>query len=809
MKPKNKRFYLLVGFFGVALVIFAVVITMMKKDKIVPNNDDPLINQTDNEDIVEVDPNSDKEDFISSLISVDEIVLSEHDKFAMIDFDDRVFSPIYDPAISLIADSGLDFSKKVSAPYSCIVTPDSNQIRTFNFQFNQNISASKYVWQVSFYPFSGVETSLATESSNLLQSGELPKTATSLTIDFSKVFKAEKAFFHPQQSRFSIDVSKNLKFLSSEKTVTDALDNFTMIPLRTYYVRVFPVDSLGNSIGDAGVGLPVLYGDIKPAGSTRNRLPMLATKFSLLLAKHSGTVTHNGEFPNNFVDKDETTIFNTDSKTYSVLPSGYPTNTQELLIQVSLINFTQNDWSNTPGLVYEKRLSTDHPDFKDLKNINSTFGIILDFSTFVPSDNNLPNDKYIRYYVRAIALSDGVQPATASATYSETVVIDYGKNQAQGFKFYPEIKISPEVPTVEKLSFTPVHWEAPGWQYHYVVTRQPTEKEVFVVWGSNNLYSGFPIGTKIDFTPKPENKSWWEEAWDAISDFFSDLVDFTAKLVNWVSKAYADLKSGVINIAVSTLPESWQGPMRKALTAMVDYGLASIGIPPSLPNFDQLASMGKDYLATLAMEQAGIPADSIIEYGVEELAEEVSNNLTKSAKSASPNPMNWNFVKLDDDYLYRPAYIMIELYNPYNEATPSGKLSLIVDKFMDMSKNGFDPTITRLYALYGSSYICLFKPVYGMEIPSLAPGQHLTIPIILEPYLGIPLPGTSSPVSSEGFHHMYGLGEYNFSVNISYELPPISESAKKQGYTEEAIYSYTSNGSSFSFTIDPSNNYNK
>jgi hypothetical protein len=47
--------------------------------------------------------------------------------------------------------------------------------------------------------------------------------------------------------------------------------------------------------------------------------------------------------------------------------------------------------------------------------------------------------------------------------------------------------------------------------------------------------------------------------------------------------------------------------------------LASIGIPPTLPNFDQLANMGTDYLATIAMEQAGIPADSLAQYGVDQL----------------------------------------------------------------------------------------------------------------------------------------------------------------------------------------------
>lgn len=71
------------------------------------------------------------------------------------------------------------------------------------------------------------------------------------------------------------------------------------------------------------------------------------------------------------------------------------------------------------------------------------------------------------------------------------------------------------------------------------------------------------------------------------------------------------------------------------------------------------------------------------------------------------------------------------------------------------------------------------------------------------------MPGSSSPVSTEGFHHMYGQGEFNFSLSITYDLPPVSEAASKQGYTEEAIYSYSSQGSSFSFTNDPYKPYNK
>jgi hypothetical protein len=97
-----------------------------------------------------------------------------------------------------------------------------------------------------------------------------------------------------------------------------------------------------------------------------------------------------------------------------------------------------------------------------------------------------------------------------------------------------------------------------------------------------------------------------------------------------------------------------------------------------------------------------------------------------------------------------------------------------------------------------------------MEIPSLAPGQRLTVPVILEEYVGIPFPGCTAPVSSNSFRLMYnGLGTFDFSLYIGYELPPVDEAAKNQGHTEEAIYSYSTLGNSASFSIAPHEGYSK
>jgi hypothetical protein len=759
-----------------------------------------------------------KEDFAEALMDNTPIKQSETEKLAAIDFNNRVFRPLYSPVISLSLSDGSSSGQQTTSPYTAI-SPNGDKKATFQLIMRAGAltQAKKIVWQVSLVPFDGAPvTSAGKKPGGLLLSGELSVSAKSFTVDFSKVYAAEQMLQNPTAPTNILlppsSLLDRIQFPGIKKNwLLSHYGDTSAMPLQTYYVRAYPVDAEGKSIGDSGTGMPVLYGDPISASSIFNISP-IPKFFSLKLANYAGKVFYNTEFPNKFVDETQKTLTNTNSSSsWSVLPSGFPAGTKELRIQVSLVDFvsaSQDSWRNVAGLVYEKTLLSIDAAYMDLSSSNPV-GIAIDFDEFVPPDSELPDDSYIAYYIRAVALTDGARAGAVEASYSKTVMVQYGIDQSPPAKILEQIKITPPIPTLEKVTYTPVKWEATNWQYHYVVTRQPTEKEVFgLALDKDKPYAPYAVGTKLDLTPQPEDKSWWEEAWDDITDFFSSVADFLKSVVNWVSTAYADLKSGLIKIVVSALPASLQGPLRLALTAMVDYGLASIGIPPSLPNFDDLAEMGTDYLATMALQQAGVPADSLYEYGLEELSGKVADALEESANKGSPNPMNWDFIKLDPDYLYRPAYLLVELYNPYDFATPKGYLSFTADTYMDLSKNGYDPTVTRLYAAYGSSYISLYKPVFGMEIPAMEPGQHLTVPVILEEYVGIPFPGCTAPVDGNDYASIYGgLGAYNFNLSIQYELPPIAQEIARQGYTKEAIYTYSTLGNSRSFTIAPNQSY--
>ena len=809
---------------------------------------------------------------------------SDTTRFDQIDFNTRFFRPTFTPKLTLEAIDPAT-GKGSSAPFNTLIRSNGSGVGSFRWNLPADTlsKTSKVVWQVSFVPFDGKPVTPVSKlpAALLLSGSTAPGTAT-FTVDFAKVKQADDALRKPSNLTFN-----SILYLSTLKKPTDflSLSSNTQkdIAPRTYYVRAYPVDAGGNGIGDAGTGLPIIYGRPMPAHTyaastlssaenttmavtdpaapsraTSGKTPVdmaslnrviAATNFSvftptlqlpvinpgltlqqpiiitppeiydfkLQMAKDPGKMTYGGEFPNNFVDKTEWTVTTNGSRLYSVTPVAFPATTTELRLQVSLSKFTNtsDNWLAPAGLVYETSLLASDPAFA-LLNTKSSQGLVIDFTKFTPADADLPAKEQIDYHIRVVALSPGETGGTLKAAYSNGVKIHYGISQAPEIKIYAEIKVTPRVPQVTKISYTPVRWEASGWQYHYVVTRQPTMREVF---GGSSLvpdspYGPMPVGAKIDMTPVPEDKSWWEDMWDAITSFFSDLVGFLGNVVNWVSKAYANLKTGLVAFVAANLPfvpDSLRDELQAALMAMVDYGLASIGIPPSLPNFDELSSLGVDYLAATALQQAGLPVDASTVQGVKD----VGGAIVSGAKSATstggaPNPMSWDFVKMDPDYLYRPAYILIDLYNPYSEATPAGTLSGDVMKAMDLKKNGSDSAITYLWARYGSAWVTLFKPVYGQTIPSLAPGQHLTVPIFLEEFVGIPFAATCPPVDKGGFSTMYyGLGEFDYNFSIAYDLPSAEVEAKKQGMTEDAIYSYASPYQNISFKTLPTAAFSK
>ena len=101
------------------------------------------------------------------------------------------------------------------------------------------------------------------------------------------------------------------------------------------------------------------------------------------------------------------------------------------------------------------------------------------------------------------------------------------------------------------------------------------------------------------------------------SGFFDDLFDAFKTFVNMLSSAFAFIKDQIIDLVVSATGCKAAGDTAASICstlaeAVLDAALASLGIPPSLPNWDELIAAAKGDIVALGVglaTQLGVPCD--------------------------------------------------------------------------------------------------------------------------------------------------------------------------------------------------------
>ena len=595
---------------------------------------------------------------------------------------------------------------------------EADSVRWFAYKIDGAIPQN-IVWQASYMPFTD-NTNNWQNPSGLLETDTISADAGEFSVDFKKLTEMK-----PES------------------------DYYLTLSSSSYYIRAVAVDADGNIMGSPGKGIEVLYGErsydisqVSALGSL-NHIVML---YDLLSAREQGDTYFNGEYPNDLRDYSQKYFDTTINLPLHFRPSGFPAATDTIILQVTKSPFSSDstNYLNPAGLVYEISLQQGDGEFDNLEN--TSYSIPIDFNSFYEDEPTI-------FYVRATALTEGANPGTEKAYYSKTVEVKCSPPEESDFQYYmppPVEYIDMGIPEATLVEYQRVRWEAPNWMYLYKVVRQPTYGDyfgsfaTFAIPNKDALMQDMPVGTIIDLTPsyREEDKSWLESAWDAVSGFFSDLTDFAAELVNWVSTAYADMKGGIISFVADNMPlvpDEFRDELKKAIEVMVDSGLASVGIPPSLPNFDELTNMGADYLASVALESAGIPANEITKDMVKDLGEGIAEGSKAAAESGtSPNPFGWDFVRQNPDTMYRPAYIIVELKNNSDKISPTGSLTYSVDIELDPGLKT-DPNISSLIAGFNNSLnYDLFYTMPAIPVPSLQPGESIEIPVILEEHIGHP-----------------------------------------------------------------------
>ena len=464
--------------------------------------------------------------------------------------------------------------------------------------------------------------------------------------------------------------------------------------------------------------------------------------------------------------------------------------------QVSTVPFSiqeqlnSDDYMNPAGLVYKVK--------EPKLYITKDLGFNIPFAEFAPSEKELGKGKVV-YYVRSVVyypgtrdkiyttkeINDGMWDETsfvAIATKGDIVVYtgDYSlyesiNNGAATVGVPEEVVVKSNVPQTRIVGYDPPRGYVSKPEEYFEVTRRIMSDEYgFYITNTAtgeqlNPYSWhekkgmtkaehqkkldqmLPVGAEIHV--KPKTKNWFEQV-------IGDFIKILESIYKSVQNAYNGLKAKLINTFAEGLGKVFGGKtfFEKAFTYLADYGLMTIGLPPSLPNSDILAFDSIDYLVRVAMAEAakstGVPIDGLPDDIRKQVVSEVQNQF-KNMRTGDQNPFGAGYLRYSVSATQGRPVVYIEIYNDTKVNSPAGTLYVCVR---------------------GS--VCNAWQSESVYVPSLKPGELLYIPIYLAG-------GSMSDYAYQKYKNnekpFVDQSPLSLDVSVDYNVPDIVEEAKKQG----------------------------
>jgi hypothetical protein len=354
--------------------------------------------------------------------------------------------------------------------------------------------------------------------------------------------------------------------------------------------------------------------------------------------------------------------------------------------QVSMTPFDETrPRFDDPGIVTRGRLNINDTDPDRGSNRQGTFKnafpsyidyahvFPLNFADFAtPGDPNNPS--VTRYYLRVVTVAPSGIPGQYQAFASRQTEVDWSPPVV----FTPTVCVAPTyteyeypLPSVRIVGYTPIHPRpVDNPECHGIVTTG------YDWWTNYFLKLGLLHGDPKSIPPSSAesfayskvgfhmtNDKWNlceppEHHWyDAITDLFGLIWNFFEEIIDGVATAWNSIKGAVISgiCGGNSYCES-------VVSTGVDIALAAEGIPPTMPNFDELMNDGIDYIAATVATETGVP---------DEVARAALNQMYDSLQNI-PNPNDNYGIQPDPDFQYQSARLEIELTNndPDNPTLP-------------------------------------------------------------------------------------------------------------------------------------------
>jgi len=366
------------------------------------------------------------------------------------------------------------------------------------------------------------------------------------------------------------------------------------------------------------------------------------------------------------------------------------------------------------------------------------------FTNFDPCAQNVSAENIVTYYVRIIPINNG-QPIGKP---SNLVAMIYDPKGDLKITFpAPPVVPNQAYYDIKILNFTGVHVPPTGYGYCVQVVENNIQPP--------SSWAGFKPGTV--FCPKKFSGGSQNDFLGAIEDAFNFITGIYNKLSDWATELVeklnplciqAKLASSAIKVGEEEVKDACHYIAVIAVTAAKTY----VGLPPSLPNFDQLTELGKENLVDLAvqeLENSGVPCPEDcknvirkgIDYSVEQLKKNTSNSSCFGEKEAHENGIEplclpaGIVTKPDPRGQPGPAIAEVQVTRRPNTTglnfpePTSCNVSINV-----YSKNNVIDSYTSAAGFHFNGGAIEGNLLDGMgAFPNLGPGESTKIPIILSP----------------------------------------------------------------------------
>jgi len=505
--------------------------------------------------------------------------------------------------------------------------------------------------------------------------------------DYAKSLNTFKGLQNSQASKPVIISDTNMQI---SKSILEAMSKRTHY---SFFVRVILLDANDHLVGSPSNSVEALCGE-----------PVFEERVSLLNTMVEAQVETTGDFqyrtaifldwnssPANLTKKYAAPLIDLNNYAYSYF-------------QVTLFQEDpdKDDALNPDGLVFSQLSNQIGGDATG----NQCAIAKIDFSKFAPPVDPGKPTQY-RYYMRAVHVySDFTHPGFAKLAFSPPMAVNYGAPGAGSLGSQYTVNIDIGTPSMRFTKYTPPYFgENP--QDHAIVAKTPGYPFLY-------LKIGQPVNIKdLQAIMEDLERAKGNDVFTTLINGFVLMFNGIGNLITSVSDKWNEIQAGVVGaMAGIGIPPVIGGMLLNA-------ALMAAGIPPTLPNFNDLSDMASGKAADFLVEQSGgWVSKEVADAAVQEMVSQ-AKQAAKKAVTGLPDDLSCleGCLRPDPSFVWKPATITIELYNPLDTPIYSGSFLL---RFVESNSYNINPDTKDFFYPQTVNY------------PTIQPGKTLTLTIPLD-----------------------------------------------------------------------------